>query len=166
MATAFHGLNAYSGKASVFGCLAKARQIEELPESAQVCCSDFPVGSLGVLLTGEVHTVYAEDAFTCVYKDDTGERFAERQHVTTYSTWQRRNKAPFTAEEIDGMERTGKYREILMQSATVDAVWYTTERQAKRGRVIARQLGVPCIKISRRSYFMNWQTTTHKEESL
>lgn len=164
MVTAFHGLNAYSGKASVFGCLTKARQIEALPESAQVCCSDVPVGSIGVLLTGEVHTVYSEDAFTCVYKDGTGERFAERQHVPTYSTWLRRDKAPFTAEEIDGMEKTGAYREILMQKASVDAVWYTKESQAKRARVIARQLGTVAIKLSRKSNFMKWQTTPEEQE--
>ena len=108
--TAYHGIGVYNRKFR--GAVPFMMAVKALPFVGEVCVSDHPVGSCGVVISGHVSALYDEDchSVTCI----EGERKA------TQAVYKVSDPCQSDFDDFDGQS---SYKEGFMLPAGVRALW-------------------------------------------
>jgi len=143
----FHGLQAYSKKTGIYGLINKSVNTV----GNEICCSDKPIGDIGLYLSGEVKRMYSFDCFSYI---DNQNRVTDTQYKSCESIERLK-------EEINHHTKRGdyKYSEIFLNAQTIDAVWVkksSTKIAIKKAKILSRFHKVPLVFVTSESNALNW----------
>ena len=151
----FHGLDAYRGGKEAASVIAKAQFI--LGNNVVVCGSDRPVGTVGVILAGNIHGVFNGDIFS------RQEWREEETNCLKYSlTFEEyRTIVKELQEGVDGYSHKKAYHEGWIESTFVTKVWYTADTQQSLAEQLANMFGTEVLKVSNRTNILDITTSSY-----
>ena len=146
----FHGLDAYRGGKEAANIVAKAKFL--LENTVVVCGSDRPVGSIGVILSGNIHGVFNGDIFS------RQEWREEETNCLKYSlTFEEyRSIVRELQEGADGYSHKKAYHEGWIESTFVTKVWYTDDEQEELAEQLSNLFKTSTtIKVNRQTNILD-----------
>ena len=145
----FHGLDAYRGGKEAADVINKAQFI--LGNNVVVCGSDRPVGSIGVILSGNIKGVFNGDIFS--RQEWREEETNCLKYSLTFAEY--RTIVKELQEGVDGYSHLKAYHEGWIESTFVKKVWYTDDEQEELAEQLADLFETISIKVNRQTNILD-----------
>lgn len=150
----FHGIKAYNGRSDI--AYESIRKVESLVDiglsGGEICVADFPIGSLGVLVSGTLSRLFISDVWSKI--GDGGKRQANGSG-TEINLEDILAGLPLTQARVnvfceqiaktarEKLHSYGSYAEGWMTPTDITGIWvnkYASKKDKKLARVLARRL--------------------------
>lgn len=164
MPIAYHGLAAYSAsRHSPLRMYRNGLAAQQISGTADLCIADRPIGPMGLIVSGQLSSVYDRDVWS--EQNCDGSRIATRQccwsgllNVSTHAEW---------ASWSIAHAGTARYCEGWMRDPIIHGVWvkpHATRSQLAAADSLCRRFGFASAKIVTRDQLISDLYATEDEE--